>query len=166
MHQVICTHSPFPLKSQWKPSAGTIASISTIPAIPTVRPSVFLMSRGCTHVSIEKSFSRLLKKAPNFVLGSIKSSTYPRGYASGFLSPAASLAAFLSSLQQPSYSPPTLQFMRAILSAAHSSRRRVADTSVGRSTTHLAGSGEARYSQEWLQALRSIGKLDVPENTL
>jgi hypothetical protein len=35
--------------------------------------------------------SRLLKKAPNFVLGSSKSSTYPRGYASGFDSPAASL---------------------------------------------------------------------------
>jgi hypothetical protein len=35
--------------------------------------------------------NRLLKKAPNFVLGSSKSSTYPRGYASGFDSPAASL---------------------------------------------------------------------------
>jgi hypothetical protein len=32
-----------------------------------------------------------LKKAPNFVLSSSKSSTYPRGYASGFNSPAASL---------------------------------------------------------------------------
>jgi hypothetical protein len=30
--------------------------------------------------------------ASNFVLGSGKFSTYPRGYASGFLSPAASLA--------------------------------------------------------------------------
>jgi hypothetical protein len=29
--------------------------------------------------------------ASNFVLGSRKSSTYPRGYASGFLSPTASL---------------------------------------------------------------------------
>jgi hypothetical protein len=28
---------------------------------------------------------------PNFVFGSKKSSTYPRGYASGFVSPAASL---------------------------------------------------------------------------
>ena len=37
------------------------------------------------------SASRLLKKAPNFVLGSPKSSTYPRGYASGFDSPAALL---------------------------------------------------------------------------
>jgi hypothetical protein len=34
---------------------------------------------------------RLLKKTPNFVLGSPKSSTYPRGYASGFDSPAAAL---------------------------------------------------------------------------
>jgi hypothetical protein len=33
----------------------------------------------------------MLKMASNFVLGSGKSSTYPRGYASGFLSPAASL---------------------------------------------------------------------------
>jgi hypothetical protein len=33
----------------------------------------------------------MLKMAPNFVLGSRKSSTYPRGYASGFLSLAASL---------------------------------------------------------------------------
>src|SRR6185295_18730414 len=35
--------------------------------------------------------SRLLKKVPNFVLGSSQSSTYPRGYASGCDSPAASL---------------------------------------------------------------------------
>jgi len=43
-------------------------------------------------LSISASTSnRLLKKAPNFVLGSSKSSTYPRGYASGFDSPAASL---------------------------------------------------------------------------
>jgi len=34
---------------------------------------------------------RMLKKPPNFVLGSSKSSTYPRGYASGFDSPAALL---------------------------------------------------------------------------
>jgi len=33
----------------------------------------------------------MLKKGPNFVLGSTKSSTYPRGYASGFVSPAALL---------------------------------------------------------------------------
>jgi hypothetical protein len=32
---------------------------------------------------------RMLKQAPNFVLGSKKSSTYPRGYASGCFSPAA-----------------------------------------------------------------------------
>ena len=35
--------------------------------------------------------SRLLKKVPNFVLGSSQPSTYPRGYASGCDSPAASL---------------------------------------------------------------------------
>jgi hypothetical protein len=34
----------------------------------------------------------MLKTAFNFVLGSKKSSTYPRGYASGFFSPAALLA--------------------------------------------------------------------------
>jgi hypothetical protein len=33
----------------------------------------------------------MLKKPASFVLGSLKSSTYPRGYASGFNSPAASL---------------------------------------------------------------------------
>jgi len=33
----------------------------------------------------------MLKKAPNFVLGSSQSSTYPWGYASGYDSPAASL---------------------------------------------------------------------------
>jgi hypothetical protein len=36
-------------------------------------------------------FSRMLKKSANFVLGSSKSSTYPRGSASGFDSPAALL---------------------------------------------------------------------------
>jgi hypothetical protein len=35
--------------------------------------------------------SRMLKKASSFVLASKKSSTYPRGYASGFFSAAASL---------------------------------------------------------------------------
>ncbi|SPP66564.1 hypothetical protein NITLEN_70154 [Nitrospira lenta] len=34
---------------------------------------------------------RMLKTASSFVLGSSKSSTYPRGYASGFDSPAALL---------------------------------------------------------------------------
>jgi len=33
----------------------------------------------------------MLKKPPNFVLVSPKSSTYPRGYASGFGSPAVAL---------------------------------------------------------------------------
>ena len=36
-------------------------------------------------------YFRALKMAFSFVLGSPKSSTYPRGYASGFLSPAALL---------------------------------------------------------------------------
>ena len=40
----------------------------------------------------------MLKKPASFVLGSSKSSTYPRGYASGFDSPAALLTAFLSIL--------------------------------------------------------------------
>jgi len=35
--------------------------------------------------------SRMLKKSASFVLDSSKSSTYPRGYASGFDSPAALL---------------------------------------------------------------------------
>src|SRR5438876_11532295 len=38
--------------------------------------------------------SRMLKKSASFVLASSKSSTYPRGYASGFDSPAASLNGF------------------------------------------------------------------------
>jgi hypothetical protein len=42
-------------------------------------------------VSAAHSNSRMLKKSANFVLGSSKSSTYPRGYASGFDSPAALL---------------------------------------------------------------------------
>jgi hypothetical protein len=33
----------------------------------------------------------MLKNVPSFVLGSKKSSTYPRGYAYGFFFPAASL---------------------------------------------------------------------------
>jgi hypothetical protein len=33
----------------------------------------------------------MLKKLPSFVLGEKKSSTYPRGYACGFFSPAALL---------------------------------------------------------------------------
>jgi hypothetical protein len=40
----------------------------------------------------------MLKKPASFVLGSSKSSTYPRGYASSFDSPAALLTAFLSIL--------------------------------------------------------------------
>jgi hypothetical protein len=41
----------------------------------------------------------MLKKAASFVLGSSKFSTYTRGYASGFDSPAALLTAFLSILR-------------------------------------------------------------------
>ena len=41
----------------------------------------------------------MLKKPASFVLVSSKSSTYPRGYASGFDSPAALLTAFLSILR-------------------------------------------------------------------
>jgi hypothetical protein len=41
----------------------------------------------------------MLKKPASGVLGSSKSSTYPRGYASGFGSPAALLTAFLSILR-------------------------------------------------------------------
>ena len=41
----------------------------------------------------------MLKKRASFVLDSSKSSTYPRGYASGFDSPAALLTAFLSILR-------------------------------------------------------------------
>jgi hypothetical protein len=41
----------------------------------------------------------MLKTSASVVLGSSKSSTYPRGYASGFDSPAALLTAFLSILR-------------------------------------------------------------------
>jgi hypothetical protein len=44
--------------------------------------------------------SRMLKMAPSVVLGSTRSSTYPRGYASGLLSPAALLEAILNILQR------------------------------------------------------------------
>jgi hypothetical protein len=42
----------------------------------------------------EDVYSRMLKKAPSGVLGSKKSSTYPRGYACGFSSPVALLDDF------------------------------------------------------------------------
>jgi hypothetical protein len=42
-------------------------------------------------VSAAHSNSRMLKKSTSFVLGSSKSSKYPRGYASGFDSHAALL---------------------------------------------------------------------------
>src|SRR5882762_5887089 len=62
MSRETCIPRPFPLKWRWKQSAGTIESISTTPAIPTVPPSALPTSRGCIRSSIEKSFSRLLKK--------------------------------------------------------------------------------------------------------
>jgi hypothetical protein len=49
------------------------------------------LSRASFLATPNPTTSRLLKKAPNFVLGSKDSSTYPRGYASGSFSPAASL---------------------------------------------------------------------------
>src|SRR6267143_5615175 len=137
MYQATCIPRPFPLKWRWKQSAGTIESISTTPAIPTVPPSALPTSRGCIRSSIEKSFARLLKKAPNFVLGSTKSSSYPRGYASGFVSPAASLAAFLSSLPRQQAQLPSIH---ALISAYD------ADQIQGFGLTHLAVSGKARSS--------------------
>ena len=47
--------------------------------------------------------SRMLKKSASFVLGSSKSSTYPRGYASGFDSPPALLDSLFEHPAQ--YSP-------------------------------------------------------------
>ena len=44
----------------------------------------------------------MLKTSASFVLGSSKSSTYPRGYASGFDSPAASLNGLF---EHPAMSP-------------------------------------------------------------
>jgi hypothetical protein len=43
------------------------------------------------HAKMRRTSGRMLKKSASFVLGSSKSSTYPRGYASGFDSPAALL---------------------------------------------------------------------------
>ena len=50
-------------------------------------------AQGCWFWLAHTVFSvqRMLKTVPNFVLGSSKSSTYPRGYASGFDSPRALL---------------------------------------------------------------------------
>jgi hypothetical protein len=51
------------------------------------------MSHGWddTFVLLRTATRRMLKKSASFVLGSSKSSTYPRGYASGFDLPAALL---------------------------------------------------------------------------
>ncbi len=49
----------------------------------------------------------MLKKTASFVLGSSKSSTYPRGYASGFDSPAALLD---SLFEHPAYSNSAFHF--------------------------------------------------------
>ena len=51
----------------------------------------------------------MLKRASSFVLGSTRSSTYPRGYASGLLSPAALLEARLNILQRLTRSYAMLQ---------------------------------------------------------
>jgi hypothetical protein len=51
----------------------------------------------------------MLKKTASFVLGSSKSSTYPRGYASGFDSPAALLD---SLFEHPAYGSPTFHLSR------------------------------------------------------
>ena len=50
-----------------------------------------------------RDLSRMLKRSASFVLDSSKSSTCPRGHASGFDSPPALLTAFLSILRE--YSP-------------------------------------------------------------
>jgi hypothetical protein len=44
----------------------------------------------------------MLKKTSNFVLASKKSSTYPRGYASGIFSTAAALGGFFEHPENPS----------------------------------------------------------------
>jgi hypothetical protein len=65
----------------------------------------------------------MLKKPASFVLDSSKSSTYPRGYASGFDSPAALLTAFLSILRflattAPLSRMPTMYCVKLSFSAA------------------------------------------------
>jgi len=58
----------------------------------------------------------MLKKAASGVLDSSKSSTYPRGYASGFDSPAALLD---SLFEQPAGGPPLVTDVRADKAAAY-----------------------------------------------
>src|SRR5437016_1395031 len=134
--------TPFPIQRFLSPSRSSIASFSPVeaPDGTAARPHAPLSSvtsastvgfpresKICrpliSRIALMLPLLRLLKKAPNFVLGSRKSSTgtrpphhsaahtglvllirrtvRPRGYASGFLSPAASFTAFLSSLSAP-----------------------------------------------------------------
>jgi hypothetical protein len=113
-----------------------------------VPPSALQTSRGCIHVSIEKSSNRLLKKAASFVLGSTKSSTYPRGYASGFVSPAAALDGLF---EQPAVTTAELASTQALISARNDSRCTFAQASshnrkVGLAIAHWAVLGEAGFS--------------------
>jgi hypothetical protein len=59
-----------------------------------LRRSLCARNRLCYKYRAHK----MLKKSPSIVLGSSKSSTYPRGYASGFDSPAALLDEFFEHL--------------------------------------------------------------------
>ena len=56
------------------------------------------LNAPCSRFNCPLPSNRMLKKSASFVLGSSKSSTYPREYASGFDSPAALLTAILSIL--------------------------------------------------------------------
>ncbi len=58
---------------------------------PTVNPIIVRSSLLSALIAPNKLTNRMLKKSASIVLGSSKSSTYPRGYASGFDSPAALL---------------------------------------------------------------------------
>src|SRR5262249_51663953 len=90
---------PFLSKQPWRASAGTTVSTSTTQATLTAAHLVLPTSRECIRRTIEKSSKQAAPKGPQLRSRfEKKSSTYPRGYASGFLSPAASLDAFLSSL--------------------------------------------------------------------
>jgi hypothetical protein len=61
----------------------------------------------------------MLKKPTSFVLGSSKSSTYPRGYASGFDSPAALLDGFF---EHPYPSMQTSDRVLTDMNVSHSPR--------------------------------------------
>jgi hypothetical protein len=59
--------------------------------VPTVNPTIARSSLASALTVPSNRTNRMLKKPASFVLVSSKSSTYPRGYASGFDSPAALL---------------------------------------------------------------------------